>query len=295
MHTRLAVLLFFSVESASICSIGNEQLALESNSVSLLQIGAGRRLSAIVGEVSLSPREPEARGLHQCFYAMIELGFKAIDEAWTGKASPKKLASQSNKETAEILLLVVLTVSVWITLTGACAHLYIRHKRWPEPSPDADPENADLEFQHFSSGVLDCSQDFRSCCWAAWCPCIRWADNMKMLGIVGYWIGTSLFCSIVILSAFSGCVVLWCAASLLWMSYRQRLRQKFGMDHGSLRTYVVDYLLYCCCCQCAIAQETRHIEAAVRAGHVAVSEPPDYDEPMEILGVSMDSKSNSST
>lgn len=269
------------VEAASVLTSEREVRVLLQVDAARLR-GAGHESPGDFADSSLQSKED----MRQRFLALVQRGSQAVEDAWNRKVSPRERAMQSNKETAAITLLVVFTVLVWIALTGASAHLYIRQKRWPEPAPGADPEQADLDFRQFSSGIFDCSQDGRSCCWAMLCPCIRWADNMGMVGILGYWVGITLFCSIMIMNMFSGGVVLWLVASAVWMSYRQQLRKKFCMDHGSAKTYLTDCLLYCFCCQCTIAQEARHIEAAGRAGHWAVSEPKDYDDPMEILGTS---------
>jgi Cys-rich protein (TIGR01571 family) len=60
-------------------------------------------------------------------------------------------------------------------------------------------------------------------------------------------------------------------AVLLGMFYRQKLRTVFRMQTGGM-TLVTDFLLYCFCSCCTIAQEARHVKAARTAGHDAFKE-----------------------
>jgi len=64
-------------------------------------------------------------------------------------------------------------------------------------------------------------------------------------------------------------LVIGCVGAL----YRQKLREKFQMvSHGGL-TYVWDCGLYACCTCCALVQEARMVEDAVRMQHPAVAQP----------------------
>jgi Cys-rich protein (TIGR01571 family) len=223
--------------------------------------------------------------LHDGLQALLQRGGAAVQHAWNGHPTAAyhllRERRQSFKEHSAIALLSTFTILVWITLTGAAAHFYRNTKQWPDmPQGGAgsEPGLVEADFQEFHSGPFDCMQDNSSCCWATWCPCIRWADNMGMVNIIGYWFGICIFCGMVMLCVFPFGIIVWFFASLLWMSFRQKLRQKFGMEHSSVSTYFGDWLLYCCCCCCAISQEARHIDTAGRAGHKAVSKPRDLEE-----------------
>lgn len=168
--------------------------------------------------------------------------------------------------------LSLVSAAIWCTLVGAIACLYRSHKAFTQ----AISSRPEQDFNDWTSGPFDFFpglsffSDLKVCCWSCWCPCIRWADNMDMLGILSFWVGLLVFCGLVLLNTVPGGLLLWLIASLLWMSFRQQLRMKFDMEQNTLRTFVGDCALYCCCWPCAIAQEARHIEEASRAAHKAV-------------------------
>lgn len=165
-----------------------------------------------------------------------------------------------------VLVLAVVSVLLWCVLVWAAACFYRHHKRFPQ----AISSRPEQDFKEWSSGPFDVFQDCSVCCWAVWCPCIRWADNMDMMGFVSFWVALLIFCGVILLNTVPGGILLWFVASLLWMSYRQQLRKKFDMPHSNFSTYAGDWALYCCCWPCTIAQEARHIEEAARAAHKAV-------------------------
>jgi len=160
---------------------------------------------------------------------------------------------------------------IWCTFVAAFASVYRSQKSFPQ-AVSSRPEQ---DFNDWTSGPFDFVADWSVCCWSCWCPCIRWADNMDMLGILSFWVGLLVFCGLVLLGTVPGGLLFWLVASLLWMSFRQQLRVKFDMEQNNLRTFAGDCLLYCCCWPCAISQEARHIEEACRAAHKACrkSEP----------------------
>lgn len=161
--------------------------------------------------------------------------------------------------------LVLVSILIWCTLVGCAARFYKSHK----PRVMALSSRPESDFNDWTSGPFDMLSDWKVCCWSCWCPCIRWADTMDMLGIVGFWVGLLVFCGLFLLNAVPGGLLLWFVASLLWMSFRQQLRMKFDMEHNTFKTFMGDWSLYCCCFPCAIAQEARHIEEACRADHKA--------------------------
>lgn len=162
--------------------------------------------------------------------------------------------------------LALVSILIWCTLVCCAARFYKSNK----PRVMALSSRPESDFNDWTSTPFDMFSDWKVCCWSCWCPCIRWADTMDMLGIVGFWVGLLVFCGLVLLNALPGGLLLWFVASLLWMSFRQQLRMKFDMEHNTFRTFMGDWSLYCCCWPCAIAQEARHIEEACRADHKAI-------------------------
>lgn len=167
--------------------------------------------------------------------------------------------------------LAIMSAVIWCSLVTLAACLYRSQKSFPQ----AISSRSKQDFNDWTSGPFDICSDGRVCCWSLLCPCIRWADNMDMLGILGFWVGLLLFCGLIMLTTVPGGVLLWLVAVLLWMSFRQQLRLKFDMEQSTVRTFIGDCALYCCCWPCAIAQEARHIEEACRAAHPAMRKVDD--------------------
>lgn len=166
----------------------------------------------------------------------------------------------------------ILEVSYFVlssVLIALSAYVYRRAKVWPE----VDPEREYKDFTKFSSGPFDCLQDSNTCLWSFVCPCIRWADNMSMLGIMSFWLALTLMAGSWLLNAISGGLFWWLISALVWMVFRQRFREKFDMEgRNECSTYMGDCVLYLFCMPCAIAQEARHLETACKADHEAVKE-----------------------
>lgn len=162
--------------------------------------------------------------------------------------------------------LALVSSAIWCTLVVLAACVYRSQKQFPQ----AVSSRSTKDFDDWTSGPFDFCTDAKVGCWSCWCPCIRWADNMDMLGIVSFWVGLLLFCGLIMLTTIPGGLLLWLVAVLLWMSFRQQTRLKFDMEKSTLRTLIGDCALYCCCWPCAIAQEARHIEEACRAAHPAL-------------------------
>jgi len=162
---------------------------------------------------------------------------------------------------------VVSYAVLWSALVALVAFLYRRAKVWPS----VDPEMEHVDFTKFSSGPFDCLQDPKIFLWSFFCPCIRFADNTSMLGIVSFWLALAVMTGAWLLNSLQGGVLLWAASSLAWMGFRQKFRQRFGMEgQGEWTYYATDCLLYLACAPCTIAQEARQLELAARADHEAV-------------------------
>lgn len=158
-------------------------------------------------------------------------------------------------------------VVVWSALVALVAFLYRRAKVWPS----IDPEREYVDFTKFASGPFDCLKDPKICLWSLFCPFIRFADNMSMLGIVGFWPALAIMAGAWLLNSLLGGVLVWVASSFAWMGFRQKFRQRFDMEgQGKWSYYATDCLLYLACAPCAIAQEARQLDLAARADHEAV-------------------------
>jgi len=219
-------------------------------------LDAGRPAALEEATLLADPRSsvPEALGL---------LGGRLSLGGSGGPVRPGEVVIPRQKYAAAIVSYVV----VWSALVALVAFLYRRAKVWPS----IDPEREYVDFTKFASGPFDCLKDPKICLWSLFCPYIRFADNMSMLGIVSFWPALAIMAGAWLLNSLLGGVLVWVASSFAWMGFRQKFRQRFDMEgQGRWSYYATDCLLYLACAPCAIAQEARQLELAARADHEAV-------------------------
>lgn len=192
-----------------------------------------------------------------------------VEQAAVGlHALEKKLSRRKLEDVASKILPIIKDFCLgYGSAAIVVAILYKVLRSWPE----GDPTSAEKDLSKWSSGPFECCDDISTCCCACWCPEIRWAENLSMVGLLNFWAAFALF---LLFSLLSGILpFMWVVICAVGVYYRQTLRQRFKMEgQGECSTYMGDCLLYCCCTCCAIAQEARHLEAAARADHPAVRE-----------------------
>jgi len=133
-----------------------------------------------------------------------------------------------------------------------------------ESMPDHDPEIGRVVFAY---GLFDekefWSEDLMLCMCSWFCTGIQWANNVSKpkIGIFGsFWVAlmVSVLNSYELNALTHGvCYLFWILVAVYG---RQRLREKYGLQHGSVITLVQDIIVWCCCCRCATAQEGRQVE-----------------------------------
>lgn len=168
--------------------------------------------------------------------------------------------------------LTIYSTSIWCTLILLTAWRYKSQKRSPY-GEETSLLLTESDFREWTSGPFECCQDMNICLWACVCPCIRWSDTLEIAGLARFWVGLTFCGTVVLMNSLPSFLMLWLVLSLIWMAFRQQLRRRFAMEHDSPSTVFGDWVLYCFCCPCAVAQEARHVEAACRAGHKAVTPP----------------------
>lgn len=171
-------------------------------------------------------------------------------------------------EPTELMWWFVFAV-IQLVLMVMLAVYYEQNRAWPKPG-DSAPEGAAVPLDEWSSDVCECWNDREACCWACWCPAIRWADNMSATKTLNYW-AAFVVCAAPVLIIFGlYCILLWLPAVLVMTWYRQRFRAAFGIKAFQAGTIANDCWQYCCCIPCAISQEIRHLQKASESGHPAL-------------------------
>lgn len=168
-------------------------------------------------------------------------------------------------------LQIFMSLLIWILLVAAIAYFW--HGREVVAT---DPSKTAEGFEDWKFRFCFCFEDPLVCLCAFCCPAIRWAETISFVpDLLSFWWAFFTFMFLLAFARFE-VTMLFCVIGLALMctSYRQELRHRFGMEAGG-STYITDCLLYFCCMCCAIAQEARHVEEALKSGHQAVTCPED--------------------
>lgn len=180
---------------------------------------------------------------------------------------------ESDLDALTLLLAESIFIAVWVTLTLLVAYYYDRTKLF---SVHSDPTNSASLDGKWKDSFFDCFSDPHSCCFTCLCFGIRWADNLRISGLQGFWHALTMFILVMVLYMLRLPFILPILL-VLQVYYRQRLRRLFDIDPGSCASVSGDCCLYCCCPLCAICQEARHVEEARAVRHPAVQPSHDVD------------------
>jgi len=161
------------------------------------------------------------------------------------------------------LLSAAFSVALWLVV----AFLYQKYKvDSSKPAADGLEHTVQLLDGRWRHSIFDCFGDLPLCCISCFFPGLRWADTLRMAGLLAFWYGLAIFVGLYILTELtmgSGAVLF--VGVLVY--FRQRQRALFGIQNGSCASVAEDVLTYACCGCCAIAQEARQIEEAYAVGH----------------------------
>jgi len=168
---------------------------------------------------------------------------------------------------------------LWSLLSGLVAYFYSIRKEKPG-SVDAEKPNEGVEvFQEWKHGLFACHEDTEVTICALCCPGIRWAMTLSYVpGMLSFWVAFFIYICVELLGGLTAGTIGWVCLALLCTAYRQELRQKFNMEQQGGMTYITDAMTYLCCTCCAIAQEARHVEDALKSGHPALQEMEEKSE-----------------
>ncbi|KAJ6491132.1 PLAC8-domain-containing protein [Mycena sanguinolenta] len=112
--------------------------------------------------------------------------------------------------------------------------------------------------REWSHGLCGCFEDFGTCCYACWCPCIVHGKNTQRLGHLnsnGRPDGDGGSCCSG--SCFGYCLLASCGLQwILQCSARGDTRQRYGIDGGGCGDCCTTF----CCSLCDLVQVSREIE-----------------------------------
>jgi len=166
------------------------------------------------------------------------------------------------------LVAALMSICLIAPIMVASAYCFKQRQKWPEADSSIDPEG----LKKWSSGLFDCLNRKDICLWAFFCPAVRWAANVEMMGFMSFWVAFAVLATLSLLDLIYVFAFIAAVASAAVLTfYRYRLRASFDMeDADTFPTVCGDCLTVTFCTCCAISQEARHVETAAAAGHQAV-------------------------
>lgn len=206
----------------------------------------------------------------------LQLKHKFLADAGVEKQEPglqPGVQGQVNQPPQPTMGQIILNMVVTAIIFLLVAFLYTKYKPdFVTPDNTDSKESLNGDFKH---GLCSCFETpglaFFSCC----CGGIRWADTMRMAGMLAFVYGIGIF---LFLESTSGVLggLTWLLVAVLGTMYRQKLRTAFNMQSGS-DVMLYDCLKWCCCGCCAIVQEARQMEEARVLGHDAADKEMPLD------------------
>lgn len=152
-------------------------------------------------------------------------------------------------------------------LLGSCLFKTFKVDR-PEPNPALLKENPDT-LKEWNTGLCGCFQDIPGFCWAFWCPCVLWADNMSLTGKWTYWSAFFVYLLLLCVHSALGASFFWWICAIFFAYQRGKIREVFEIPSDSTEM-VKDYIFWCCLAPCSLAQESRQIAKGYEYGVVPV-------------------------
>lgn len=235
--------------------------------------GAGTKLTELFAQGSdILHRVPVPEVVKQFSGAFSSVSLRAEQD--TVDASAHQQILWMLLYTLLYVLWVALFIGLWVALIAVVGYFYTKNKQYmPAEEGLATPEQQ-TAFQDWKFGFCSCLGDLEVCFCACCCPCIRWGETLSLVdGLVIFWVGFAVYLGLTTLSWYTSVPLCWLLLTLICTAYRQEIRIKFQMERVGGMTYITDCLLYAFCACCAISQEARHVEEALKYGHKAVAVP----------------------
>jgi len=165
---------------------------------------------------------------------------------------------------------ILISVVIQVILTIVIAAVYQNQRVEPQVEQGKSATSPE-EFKTWKFGLFGCLEDVPICLCGCFCPAIRWGTTLGTAKMAGFW---SAFIIFLLFETWNELAFMYIGSSgilglgfVIYLAYiRQQMRAKFAMPHGDCSSWVGDILTYCCCSCCAVVQEARHIEEAIRCG-----------------------------
>lgn len=140
----------------------------------------------------------------------------------------------------------------------------LKEDYWPKDD-DIPGDPLDLKGGDFRHGLFHCCDLPGWACLTCFCPGVRWADNMRIIGQFEFATAIFIWFATEFLGVVLGGLLAWLMLTLLGVRYRQQIRKTFNMQQAG-ETLCCDCLSWCFCACCSIVQEARQVEAAHKIG-----------------------------
>jgi len=190
---------------------------------------------------------------------------------------PPKRADAKDNKAAQKQLLMLIEVLIQLFVVLLTAGLYSRYKTTPAVTVlETDKEHSlDGQFKH---GLFNCLGAPGLCCFSCFCPGIRWADSMRLIGLLQFtsgitiWLGVTWVCMLLAVENADSAFLSTMVMAIVLTYYRQAMREAFRMEATPM-TVAIDCLSYSFCGPCALVQDARQVEEAAALDHDAVKSP----------------------
>lgn len=138
----------------------------------------------------------------------------------------------------------------------------------PPPVPSAAPGDIEDAKKTLEVGHFACLQSPEICICACFCPGLRWADTMNLIGFMKITMGLSVVFTCSLLNGLTGYgnYMVGPFTVLLALYYRHQLRAALGANAFTCGTCCIDALYLIFCPMCAIAQEARAVTNHLQKG-----------------------------
>jgi len=173
--------------------------------------------------------------------------------------------------------LLLLAIGTSLTMLAAFAYYWLRPSVPLHPSKECDKiDPSFLDRRMWAHSEFGCILQPGTFVFTLLFPTIRWAETMRMAGLLNFPLAFLALEAAVTLTMFLFIAhVRWCAVGILLLLivlvyYRQRIRQLFRIPFGNVRTVAEDFCMHAFCTICALIQEAGQLEVAHLARHEAV-------------------------